>query len=55
MLLRILCTKIAIAKVMATAAFTLGSVAGAAAVVGICAARRGLAERRPREGAAPTG
>jgi hypothetical protein len=55
MLLRILCAKVMLAKMAMTAAFTVGSVAGAAAVVGVCAARRSLAERRPRDGAAPTG
>lgn len=53
MLLRILATKIVVAKLALTAAFTVGAVAGAAAVVGACAARRALGQAAPRGAETP--
>jgi hypothetical protein len=48
MLLRILATKIVVAKLALTAAFTVGAVGGAAAVVGACAAGRALRQPAAR-------
>mgnify|MGYP005844533069 CR=1 FL=1 len=51
MVLHLLAAKFTVAKVALTVAFTLGSVAGAAAVVGVCAGRRAIARRTEGEAA----
>jgi hypothetical protein len=53
MMLRLLCAKVAVAKIALTAAFTVGAVAGVAAVAGACAARRALRQPAVREAGPP--
>jgi hypothetical protein len=53
MVLRLVCAAIAIKVMVAKAAFTAGAVAGTAGVIGLCALRKAMAERRvDRAGAA---
>jgi hypothetical protein len=53
MILRLLCAKVVMAKLALTAAFTVGAAAGAAAVLGSCAARKAISGRLERDARPP--
>lgn len=46
MLLKLICARVLLSKMAIRGAFTLGAVAGTAGVVGLCALRRAMAEKR---------
>lgn len=46
MLLKLICARVLLSKVAIRGAFTLGAVAGTAGVVGLCALRRAMVEKR---------
>ena len=46
MLLKLICARVLLSKFAVRGAFTLGAVAGTAGVVGLCALRKAIQDRR---------
>jgi hypothetical protein len=46
MVLKLICARMLLGRVALRGAFTLGAVAGTAGVIGLCALRKAMAEKR---------
>ena len=53
MVLKLICAQVLLAKMALRGAFTVGAVAGTAGVIGLCALRKAVKEKRKASPSAP--